>query len=219
MQTILTPNPDIGNPPTSDKSAYDTAGNVQINSVLGAEWKPSTSEDSEAARTTSELAYEIAASREMDRIKAEGGNPYFIPSGASLHPLGGLGFARFAFELQKQEEDLGVRFDAIVVACASGSTLGGMMAGFKLIEKTGTSTRDLNKRRLIGIQATSCDLSETSRVVMQSAKNTTKLIGLQENDVGEEHFELIGKFNGGSYGYLNEETKQAIKSLATTEGM
>jgi 1-aminocyclopropane-1-carboxylate deaminase len=155
----------------------------------------------------------------MDRIKSEGGNPYFIPSGASLHPLGGLGFARFAFELEEQEQDLGVRFDAIVVACASGSTLGGMMAGFKLIEKTGTDTRALTKRRLIGIQATSCDLSETSRVVVQSAKNTAKLIGLQESDVNEEDFELTGNYNGGSYGFLNEDTKEAIKSLATTEGM
>ncbi|KAF2647449.1 tryptophan synthase beta subunit-like PLP-dependent enzyme [Lophiostoma macrostomum CBS 122681] len=219
MKTILTPNPDIGNPPASDKSAYDTAGNVQINSVLGAEWKLSTSEDSETAHATGGLAYEIAASREMKRIKAEGGTPYFIPSGASLHPLGGLGFARLAFELVKQEEELGVQFDAIVVACASGSTLGGMAAGFKLIEKTGNSRSTLTKRRLIGIQATSCDLSETSRVVLQSGKNTTKLIGLEEGDISEENYELVGDFNGGSYGCLNEETKTAIKLLATTEGI
>lgn len=216
MQTILTPDPEIGNPPASDRSAYGSAGNVQINSVLGAEWKPSTKEDGEKAKVSNELAYKIAAFREMERIKAEGGNPYFIPSGASLHPFGGLGFARFAYELEQQEQDLGVKFDAIIVPTASGSTLGGMVAGFKLISKEKGST---GSRRLIGIQATSCDLQETSRVVLESAKNTTKLIGLQEDDITKDDFELFGDFNGGSYGFLNEETKEAIKLLASSEGI
>jgi 1-aminocyclopropane-1-carboxylate deaminase len=212
IKTVLTPDPTIGNPSGEDRSAYDSAGNVQINSVLGAEWKPSTPEDKADANKEGGdgLAYEVAARREMDRIKAEGGTPYFIPSGASLHKLGGLGFARFAFEVKEQENELEMIFDAIVVSTASGSTLGGMAVGFKLLE---------DDKRLIGIQATSCDLSETSRVVLASAKNTAKLIGLQEDDITEKDFELEGRFNGGAYGHLNEETKEAIKLLASTEGI
>lgn len=214
MRTVLTPNPDIGNPSARDRAAYDTAGNIQINSVLGASWKPSTAEDKKTANLPGGdgLAYEVAARREMDAIRAQGGTPYFIPSGASLHPLGGLGFARWAFEVAEQEEDLCVHFDAIIVTTASGSTLGGMATGFKLLDQGG-------KRRIIGIQATSCALEETSRVVLASARNTAPLLGLEENAVSAEDFELDGRFNGGAYGYLDEDTSAAIKLLAGTEGI
>ena len=30
-------------------------------------------------------------------VISSGGKPYYIPAGASDHPLGGLGFARWAF--------------------------------------------------------------------------------------------------------------------------
>lgn len=215
LKTVLTPDPKIGNPSADDRAAYDSAGNVQINSVLGASWKPSTPQDSEVANSPGGdgLAYEVAARREMDSIKASGGVPYFIPSGASLHPLGGLGFARWAYELYQQEQELNLHFDAIIVSTASGSTLGGMATGFKLLRHA------TEQRRLIGIQATSCAVEETSRVVLQSARNTAKLVGLSEDDISERDYELDGRFNGGAYGRLNEDTSEAIKLLASTEGI
>lgn len=221
IKTILTPDPKIGNPSAKDREAYDSAGNVQINAVLGAEWKPSTPADRENADSEggNGLAYEVAAKREMEKIRAEGGTPYFIPSGASMHLLGGLGFARWAFELEEQEKELRVKFDAIVVSTASGSTLGGMTAGFKLINKEFHAGDKVSRRRLIGIQATSCDLKETSRVVLLSANNTAKLIGVPQDNITTDDFELDGRYNAGSYGYLNEETSDAIKLLASTEGI
>jgi 1-aminocyclopropane-1-carboxylate deaminase len=220
MKTVLTPDPRTGNPGPEDRAAYDSAGNVQINGVLGAQWKLSTPQDREEADAEGGdgLAYEVAARREMGKIKAEGGTPYFISSGASMHPLGGLGFARWAFEVEEQEDELGLKFDAIVVATASGSTLGGMMAGFKLIDKDVNDRERTFKRRLIGIQATSCAIEETERVVLKSYHNTTKLIGLDEEDAHPD-FELEGRFNGGKYGHLNDETRDAIKILASTEGI
>ncbi|KAF2015834.1 tryptophan synthase beta subunit-like PLP-dependent enzyme [Aaosphaeria arxii CBS 175.79] len=222
MRTILTPDASLGNPSKSDRAAYHVAGNVQIASLLNAEWRPSTEKDAQEARDTGGLSYDIAAQREMEKVRAEGGMPYYIPSGASLHLLGGLGFARWAFELEQQEKELGVRWDAIVVSCASGSTLGGMVAGFKLIEKERKASYDgaaSKKRRVIGIQATSCDISETERVVNISARNTARLIGLQEDDIKSEDYELIGEYNGGAYGLLDDATRDAIKLLAETEGI
>jgi hypothetical protein len=35
----------------------------------------------------------------LREIEASGGRPYAIPAGASDHPLGGLGFANWAYEL------------------------------------------------------------------------------------------------------------------------
>ncbi|KAJ3805071.1 tryptophan synthase beta subunit-like PLP-dependent enzyme [Lentinula aff. lateritia] len=40
------------------------------------------------------------------QVLSEGGKPYYIPAGASDHPLGGLGFARWAFEVYAQEREL-----------------------------------------------------------------------------------------------------------------
>lgn len=215
LQTVLTPDPKFGDPSSQDRAAYDSVGNVQISSILGADWKPSTEHDRFEAGKDGEkrLAYEIAAEREMERISADGGTPYFIPTGVSLHELGGLGFARWVYELVEQEKEIGITFDVIVVSAASGSTLGGMVTGFKLLQAATT------QRRLIGIQATSCELKQTSRLVLKSAQNTAKLVGLNENDVGENDFEIDGRFNGGAYGHLNDETRDAIKLLAHAEGI
>ena len=49
-------------------------------------------------------------------MEERGGTPYAIPAGASDHELGGLGFARWAYEVVEQERELGVFFDTIVVS-------------------------------------------------------------------------------------------------------
>jgi len=45
-----------------------------------------------------------------------------------------LGYARWAFEVREQELQQNVFYDTVIVAVASGSTLGCMVAGFKLLE-------------------------------------------------------------------------------------
>ena len=54
------------------------------------------------------------------RSRTGGGKPYAIPAGASDHPLGGLGFAGWAREVEQQERELGVFFDTIVVCSVTG---------------------------------------------------------------------------------------------------
>jgi 1-aminocyclopropane-1-carboxylate deaminase len=152
----------------------------------------------------------------MKRLQDEGHNPYFIPPGASLHSHGGLGFARWAFELEQQEKELDTRFDVIITASASGSTIGGMVAGFKLIEKEGSGGK---KRRLIGMQATTVDVKDTVNAVVESAKKAAKLIGLNEDDINSDAFEIMDRFNAGAYARLDDKTKEGIKLLAETEGI
>ena len=72
---------------------------------------------------------ELGAGARGDR-GAGGGKPYAIPAGASDHPLGGLGFASWAREVEAQERELGVFFDTIIVCSVTGSTQAGMIAGF-----------------------------------------------------------------------------------------
>ncbi|KUM66420.1 hypothetical protein ACN42_g669, partial [Penicillium freii] len=93
----------------SDKEAFQRSGNVQINHLLGAAVRVCEEGDPLAEDATPLL----------DKLKASGQNPYWIPGGASLHPLGGLGYARAAFEIAAQEGEMGLggsgRFEYVFV--------------------------------------------------------------------------------------------------------
>ena len=75
----------------------------------------------------------------LREVEEAGGKPYAIPAGASEHPLGGLGFANWAFEVAEQEKQLGVFFDTIVVCTVTGSTHAGMIAGFAALQEAPTT--------------------------------------------------------------------------------
>ena len=108
----------------------------------------------------------------LAEVEAGGGTPYPIPAGASEHPLGGLGFANWAFEVAEQEKALGVFFDTIVVCTVTGSTHAGMIAGFAALEDlTGV------RRRVIGIDA-SATIDKTRDQVARIARHTAELIEL-----------------------------------------
>lgn len=58
--------------------------------------------------------------------------------------MAALGFVRFADEVRQQEEELGFKFDYIVVCSVTGSTHAGMLVGF---------AADGRAQRVIGIDA------------------------------------------------------------------
>jgi len=152
----------------------------------------------------------------MKACKAEGENPYWIPSGASTHPLGGCGYARFAFEIAEQEREMGVHFDYIITPCASGSTLGGMIAGFKPLSKTSSSAKH---HILIGIDAFADAPGKATALVLQIAKTTATQIGLEESDISEADIIIDEKWNAGRYGFVDKTTQDAMKLLASHEGI
>ncbi|KAJ5836995.1 Tryptophan synthase beta subunit-like PLP-dependent enzymes superfamily [Penicillium robsamsonii] len=202
----------------SDKEAFQRSGNVQINHLLGAEVR--VCEDGDPlARDATPL---------LDELREAGRNPYWIPGGASLHPLGGLGYARASFEIAAQEEELGLggsgRFDYIFVACGSGSTVGGLVAGFKLLEKV--RGLDVSKtigetRKVVGILNSPTKPREYHEErVLAFARRAGELIGLDgERDIGVEDVRLDDRFVGTAYGVLDGESKQALETMARTEGM
>src|SRR5436853_48489 len=74
-----------------------------------------------------------------------GGEGYASPADASVPPLGVHCFARWAYEVEEQERELGVFFDTIVVCSVTGSTQAGMIAGF--------ADGQERERRVLGIDA------------------------------------------------------------------
>ncbi|KAJ5398553.1 hypothetical protein N7465_009042 [Penicillium sp. CMV-2018d] len=202
----------------TDKEAFQRSGNVQINHLLGAEVRVCEEGDPLAEDATSLL----------DELKASGQNPYWIPGGASLHPLGGLGYARAAFEIAAQEGEMGLggsgRFDYVFVACGSGSTVGGLVAGFKLLEKI--RGLDVSKtigesRKVVGIlNSPTKPRAYHEKRVLTFARRAGELIGLDgERDIGVDDVRLDDRFVGTAYGVLDGKSKEALETMARTEGM
>ena len=188
--------------------AYHDVGNMQLNKLLGAEIV--TSEEGFSVTATTEDTPAVA--RIITKIKEAGGRPYWIPAGASDHPSGGLGFARWAFELAAQERELECFFDAVVVCAVTGSSFGGMIAGFKLLEKK----HGAQKRRLLGVDA-SAQPDTTFAQVLKIARFTAVRVGLREDDITEQDVELVRGFAGPAYGVPDEGTLEAIELGARTD--
>src|SRR5271170_641749 len=153
-----------------DDPGYDKVGNIQLSRLMNADVRL----DSSGFR----IEHKGTLKRLTEEVAAEGGCPYYIPAGASDHPLGGLGFARWAFEVHQQEVEMGLFFDCIIVCAVTGSTLAGMIAGFKLLERV----YNLPPRRVIGIDA-SAKPKETFEQVLRISRSTAAKIGLKETDI------------------------------------
>lgn len=135
-----------------------------------------------------------------------------FPPARQIILLGGLGFARWAFEVACQERELGIFFDTVIVCVVTGSTMAGMVAGFKLAEKMGA-----RKRRVVGIDA-SATVQKTFDQVLRIAKATGLKIGLEEDEITQADIVLDGRFHGGVYGIPDQATIDAIRFGAATEG-
>src|SRR5918994_1709732 len=101
-------------------SVNDRVGNILLSRIMGAEVRLDPSGFG--------IGFKDSWTRAIEDVEARGGTPYPIPAGASDHELGGLGFAGWAEEVARQEDELGVFFDTIVVCSVTGSTQAGMIA-------------------------------------------------------------------------------------------
>ena len=180
--------------------AYDRVGNILLSRLMGA--------DIEIVDAGFDIGIRESWERAIEDVKAKGGRPYPIPAGASVHKYGGLGFVGFAEEVRRQEEELGFRFDAIVVCTVTGSTHAGMLVGF---------AKDGRAADVIGIDA-SATYDQTRAQVMDIARNTADLVELGR-DVEDDDLVLMSAYAHPAYGVPSDETNEAIRLVARLEGM
>lgn len=178
----------------------DKVGNILLSRIMGADVRLDPAGFDIGIRTSWEDA--------IHEVEAAGGKPYPIPAGASEHPLGGLGFANWAYEVQRQEAELGVFFDTIVVCTVTGSTHAGMIAGFAGQEKP---------RRVLGIDA-SATIDKTRAQVGRIARSTAELIGLGR-ELREDEITVLEGWAGDLYGIPVQSTMDAIRLSGRLEGM
>lgn len=214
----------------SNKAAFLRTGNAQMVDLLGAEIhfldRAPTEEDP------------TPRNEMLKDLKRRGENPYFIPSGASRHPLGGVGYARCAFEIAMQEQTAKLpgsgRFDYIFAACGSGSTVAGLIAGFKMVEKLeqmeadrasqGASQKEDRKllppRKVVGVltSPTKPRLHHLHRV-QAFGREAAVRIGLDPVEMRRQDIRLDNRFVGDAYGVLDRETNRKLQRAVRSEGI
>lgn len=187
-----------------DDDTNDKVGNILLSRMMGA--------DSRLDDAGFDIGIRDSWKQALEEVEMSGGTPYPIPAGASEHPLGGLGFANWAFEVAEQEKQTGVFFDTIVVCTVTGSTHAGMIAGFAALEDlTGV------RRRVIGIDA-SATLAKTRDQVARIARNTAALIELGR-DLRDDEIQVLEGWAGDLYGIPVDSTIEAIALGAQLEAM
>jgi 1-aminocyclopropane-1-carboxylate deaminase len=179
---------------------YDRVGNIQLSRIMGA--------DVRLVRSEFGIGFKESWEEALADVEAAGGTPYAIPAGASDHRLGGLGFAGWAREVERQEDALGVFFDTIVVCSVTGSTQAGMIAGFAERERP---------RRVIGIDG-SARPAETRGQVARIARATAELIGVGR-PLRDDEIVLDERYHAGTYGIPDDATLEAIRLAGRLEGM
>ena len=187
-----------------DDPTNDKVGNILLSRMMGADCRLDDAGFDIGIRDSWKDA--------LREVEAGGGRPYPIPAGASEHPLGGLGFANWAFEVAEQEQALGVFFDTIVVCTVTGSTHAGMIAGFAALEElTGV------RRRVLGIDA-SATIDKTRDQVGRLARHTAELIELGR-DLRDDEITVLEGWAGDLYGIPVDSTMEAIRLGAQYEAM
>lgn len=179
---------------------YDRVGNILMTRLMGA--------DSRLVDAGFNIGIRQSWEDAMQSVRDAGGNPYGIPAGGSVHKYGALGYIGFAEEVARQEQELGLQFDYIVVCVVTGSTQAGMIVGFA----------DQGRAdRVIGIDA-SATVGQTRAQVRDIVTSSANLVGLGR-DVRDDEIIINPDYAYPAYGVPSDETNAAIRLAARTEGM
>jgi 1-aminocyclopropane-1-carboxylate deaminase len=183
-----------------DEVNYEKTGNILLSRIMGAEVRLDPAGFDIGFRKSWEEA--------IADVIARGGKPYAIPAGASDHPLGGHGFAGWAFEVEDQEKELGFKFDNFIVCSVTGSSQGGMIAGFAHSNRA---------ESVIGIDA-SATVEKTWEQIKRIASRTAAAIELGR-ELRDSEIVLLDRWHDGIYGVAGARTIEAIKLVGQLEGM
>jgi 1-aminocyclopropane-1-carboxylate deaminase len=183
-----------------EDAVYDRVGNILLTRLMGADCRIVDDGFNIGIRQSWEDA--------MQSVRDEGGKPYGIPAGASVHKYGGLGYVGFAEEVRAQEAELGFKFDYIIVCVVTGSTQAGMIVGF---------ADDDRADRVIGIDGSGTP-EQTRAQVREIVDNTAELVELGRN-VRDDEIVINPDYAYPAYGVPSAETNEAIRFAARTEAM
>ncbi|OAT08481.1 ACC deaminase [Blastomyces gilchristii SLH14081] len=113
--------------------------------------------------------------------------------------------------------------ETVIVCAVTGSTVAGMVAGFKLIEKlypeeeAKKGAHGGKRRKVVGIDA-SAKPAETRAQVLRIAKDTAEKIGLGAEQITEEDIVLDERYHAGVYGIPDKQTWDMVRRGKISSG-
>jgi 1-aminocyclopropane-1-carboxylate deaminase/D-cysteine desulfhydrase-like pyridoxal-dependent ACC family enzyme len=160
--------------------------------------------------------YAVATRAERDRkmdevaatLSAQGESVYKIPLGAS-NEVGSFGMVAAMEEIGVQQLELGEQFDAIVFATSSGGTQAGLEVGKQVF--------GYDRLRVLGISADDPAESIKESIRLASGPMFSQL-GLADG-LESEDLAVDDRFVGPGYGIASEESAEAVRLFANTEGI
>ncbi len=172
-------------------------GNYFLDKLLGADVKFCTRE--EYSNHRGEIMEAMA-----DEYRKQGYKPYVIPEGAS-NAIGTLGYYNCMEEILKQEKELGITFNTIVVATGSGGTYAGLYLANE-VKKLG--------KRVIGMAV--CDDTEYfTNIAHNIATEALQYLPEHKDAVLDRAgIEINDKYVGIGYALSRPEELEFIKKFA-----
>jgi len=175
-------------------------GNYFLDKVLGAKIRFITPE--EYAEKRMEIMEEI-----KNELSKEGYKPYIIPEGAS-NGIGTFGYFKAMEEIIMQEKQLGIEFDAVVIAVGSGGTYGGLFLANKMMN---------HKAKIYGVNV--CDDEEYFKKQIEKVINESFAYMDKPVKFTRDEFNIIDGYVGRGYALSRPEELEFIHELAKLEGV
>jgi D-cysteine desulfhydrase len=179
--------------------------------------------DPKSARANSRLAelldvsvYSVSSRQERDekmdevahKLEREGEVVYKIPLGAS-NDVGSVGMVAAMEEISVQQLELGIQFDAVVLATSSGGTQAGLEVAKRLF-----GYEDL---RIIGISADD-PAHEIKAAALKAIVPMLQKLGLP-SFVSADELIVDDSFTGPGYGISTNESREAMELFTKAEGL
>ncbi|MEV0087881.1 D-cysteine desulfhydrase [Saccharopolyspora sp. NPDC050642] len=173
---------------------YERSGNVLLDEILGAQIVDRLPTGTDMQAAMEELA---------ERLRGEGRRPFVIPVGGS-NPTGALGYVACAEELDAAP----IPIDWVVHATGSAGTQAGLVAGLRLLR---------HDAKVLGVCVSRNEDLQRS-LVHQLAQDTAAKCGADIH-LPEDAVLVDDRWVGGGYGVPTDGMVEAVRLLATTEGI
>jgi len=186
----------------NSSAIYD--GNLLLDYIIGAEIHLI-----EPNENRTKIATEIA-----DKEKKKGHNPYIVavggsqPSGSMTEPIGAISYTKAFIECWEDIQEQDIKINSIVHATGSGGTQAGLIVGAKALN---------SNMKIVGISISGSKESikkNVANIANQSAKALDLKLSFSQDEVI-----VFDDYVGDGYGILNQETVDAISTVAKKEGI
>jgi len=179
-------------------SEYDRNGNVLLDDLFGARIHdlPSGADSTRFAQLRAE------------ELRLTGHIAYVATLGGSS-PIGTVGYAACALEINTQSDDLSIDFAAVVVPNGSSGTQAGLVAGYRALGL------DTTRVRAYSVLAPAVSAVATT---LEKANAALVLLGL-ETSVCSDDIKVSEAQLGAGYGVPTPAMVDAVRLMASREGL